>query len=387
MLRQVTIPFEELQKAVTSFMTWGYTGSAVLDDMKKVYFRVLPAQLEMAIMTPELTVRTMIQCQTYEVNSEWAFIVEFKDLKELVDTYAKLSCTIISTCTFEELEVGGVSLILHEQPKDGFGLEYTQDQKYKFLNKTKVDVSKVFDNRGVPKTIKPMNISAVTQALNVLGGKIVKSKLQAEDNLLFVFEGSCVYGHMNPEPDLFVHNMTLGKSSVSFLRLLLKYCQSKSLELSFGHLDTALCLFYGTSVVYMAKGVVRKSCAPILVRGQVAFSVELVAGYFKDILRRFSKVDENIRVSFYADNNRAYFSGGGITQYMAVPNVPKEADNKTIFIEPKRFIQMILTETENIRLTFVEKKGGRASEKYYLCYVEQAQDSDWLSVIHVERGM
>lgn len=364
------LSFDEFAHSVLTYMAWVFTGD-ILDKEKRVFFRVKNSKAEIAVKSNTILVNEQLNANI-NCKDEWVFVLDYFTLKKIVETYSKMSATYIDRIHFIKDE-HGVIIELDELVRDGYNFNIQQKSRFFYGQPAKINTEKLFDS--TQHTALDGEVPDFIELLDALVPKMnVDTRLQFEGNTALL-RNENIYGYRNTNPNILKRGTAYTSQECIFLRQLFK---KNKQGISYGETGNHLIILWENKIAMLTKIKIIKPLEQILKHEPFLWEMTVNGGYFFDLLRRFNKDDD---ITMVIQGTNLKMKTKETEQTIPLSKATKEADGKSFVISKKALTNILLTASEEITLSFIEKKSrGRAT--HYLCY---ATDHAWIAVTQVRK--
>lgn len=298
---------------------------AMLDEsVKNIIFKLGNKSLMLAGYNPRAICRTMLD--PVDIETEFTegelpesgvvyFQIKAKELNTFLNTFKGLKQTEAETCEFETFN-NRIRLNVTEVPKDAEKEYLRQTSRWIFdtlpvkdyiideIN-TEIDSSKL---ENVASDDVLLYLSSLTPLLQSNGGDNLPSKMHfSEDYVFTISTFATLFENVLPEA---FKNIVLTYSSISFLKKVVE----KNDVIFVSKTDTHLIIRVDESEAFLRFQVKMPDCSLYVNSFKKDHAVVIDRQYFKDVLKRFTLVNEAITFEVKPSSNTITLSNTKSTQ-------------------------------------------------------------------------
>lgn len=298
---------------------------AMLDEsVKNIIFKLGNKSLMLAGYNPRAICRTMLD--PVDIETEFAegelpesgviyFQIKAKELNTFLNTFKGLKQTEAETCEFETFN-NRIRLNVTEVPKDAEKEYLRQTSRWIFdtlpvkdyiideIN-TEIDSNKL---ENVASDDVLLYLSSLTPLLQSNGGDNLPSKMHFSENYVFTISTfATLFENVLPEA---FKNIVLTYSSISFLKKVVE----KNDVIFVSKTDTHLIIRVDDSEAFLRFQIKMPDCSLYVNSFKKDHAVVIDRQYFKDVLKRFTLVNEAITFEVKPSTNTITLSNTKSTQ-------------------------------------------------------------------------
>lgn len=381
---KVKVKFQELVKAL-GYVNSVLSDKALDDKMKNIIFLVNKDKVEIVGTSSLIFSRTLLEeAEVEDVEEEWSFQLKASDLNGLVSSFTNLYKTHVDEIELMEEGVK-IKAVVHEIANEEKDSSLNNDIKYLF------DSSKIGKNTfneihsEFPENCECLKSGELLVYIDSLmplmtGGASggVASKLYFAEDYVFVLSSATAAFFRNMLPEDVLSDVTLGMSSVSFLKRMADV--SEMIEIC--KTENFVCARTGNTVAFIKYKPVNIKYKIYIEKLTKDKGVVLDRLYLKDVLKRLGTVSPDCIVEITEDGEML-LNNGSIDQTLPLVSEKEAKDVKfkmSVPVFEKSILGIDSISDENVFLYFVPR-----NKIGYTLYLMDKTNT-WLSNTQVRRA-
>ena len=374
------VSFSELS-SVLGYVNTILADKTVDEKMKNVIFLVEKDEVTVVGYSALTFARTKLNDVEVEgIDEDWDFQVKSAELNKIITSYSNLNKTKVDYIEFDSFK-NKIKVIIHEEAIKEEDARLAQTGSFlldsiPIQEKVKNDIHMDFpeETDSILSSDLLLYIDSLFPLMSNDSSSSLVSKLNFSNEYIFVTASYISSFFVNKLPDAF-KDLTLGYSSVSFLKKLSEGVESLNVQRTEGY----LCVESGMTEAFLRYQKVKVKYDPYVKRMNTDNGIVLDRLYLKDVLRRMMVSSQDGVVQMKELGLEV--SNDGFTQIIPINNKKGDVENLKFKMSIPVMVKTILGNDsffpEEVFLYFV-KTGATG----YLLYVKDATGG-WFSTIQV----
>lgn len=377
---KLKVNYGELQ-SVLGYVNTILSDKTVDERQKNVIFLVEKEEATVVGYSALTFARTKLSdIETIEVEENWDFQVKSLELNKIIASYSNLYKTKVEYIEFESYK-NKIRVIIHEEAirEEDDRLAQTSSfllDSIPMQEKVKKEIHMDFpeETDSILSSDLLLYVDSLFPLMSNDSSSSLVSKLNFSNEYIFVTASYISSFFVNKLPDAF-KDLTLGYSSVNFLKKLSEGVESINVQRTDGY----LCIESGMTEAFLRYQKVKVKYDPYVKRMNTDNGIILDRLYLKDVLRRMMVSSQDGVVQMKELGLEV--SNDGFTQIIPINNKKGDVENLKFKMSIPVMVKTILGDDsvfpEEVFLYFV-KTGATG----YLLYVKDATGG-WFSTIQV----